>query len=235
VACSGPEVYELQPLPKDYRSLFRLAEAQGWEHTRTGKDHHKFVSPSGEIVVTSGTPSDRRALDNFRAQLKRHGLRPYMPLKEDKTLNEPKTVISKVEGDSTTPVPPVGVVNARSVAARKRVPLEGAIMLALRQLDKEVGLSAQEILAAVTVQTPQADIKKIGQALSNYAVKGKIARVGQGRYRIKNTSTDPAETDDFKVLEEALTVLAKLEGVVRRMQEREKLIQEARAAFAAIK
>jgi predicted RNA binding protein YcfA (HicA-like mRNA interferase family) len=60
----------------DLRNLEKAAKEQGWEVGRTKKGHPKFVppDPTKRIVVGSGTPSDRRAIRNLLAELKRQGL-----------------------------------------------------------------------------------------------------------------------------------------------------------------
>lgn len=66
----------------DLKDLERAARAQGWEVGRTKKGHPRFVppDPTGEIVVTSGTPSDHRFLKNLLADLKRQGfIWPWTP------------------------------------------------------------------------------------------------------------------------------------------------------------
>jgi predicted RNA binding protein YcfA (HicA-like mRNA interferase family) len=54
------------------KELLRAAEARGWqlELTRRG-GHVRLVHPDGGVVVASGTPSDRRALANLKAMLRR--------------------------------------------------------------------------------------------------------------------------------------------------------------------
>jgi hypothetical protein len=59
----------------EMRMLERLAREQGWLVDRTAKNHVRFRSPSGCVVVTSGTPSDWRALLNFKSVLRRCGFR----------------------------------------------------------------------------------------------------------------------------------------------------------------
>jgi predicted RNA binding protein YcfA (HicA-like mRNA interferase family) len=55
----------------DLARLLRQASACGWQLVRTRKSHWLLRHPSGAVVVTSGTPSDQRALRNTRAQLRR--------------------------------------------------------------------------------------------------------------------------------------------------------------------
>lgn len=58
----------------DMRTLVSLAKEQGWTVSRTKRGHFRFVSPSGETLVTGGTPSDWRQMKNFVSDLKRRGL-----------------------------------------------------------------------------------------------------------------------------------------------------------------
>jgi predicted RNA binding protein YcfA (HicA-like mRNA interferase family) len=67
------EGYEVSDLDK----LLQQLQRAGWRVTKTRGGHWKVWSPDGKAaVVTSGTPGDRRALANFRAQLKRAGYKP---------------------------------------------------------------------------------------------------------------------------------------------------------------
>lgn len=58
-------------------SLIAAARAQGWTVTRTSKGHWRFVPPAkeGQVVVSSGTPSDHREVLNTRARLRRQGFK----------------------------------------------------------------------------------------------------------------------------------------------------------------
>lgn len=64
-------------MSKDFKSIQKAAKDQGWEFSQTRNGHWKFIPPdkSKPIVYTSGTPSDRRALDNFIGQMRRSGFR----------------------------------------------------------------------------------------------------------------------------------------------------------------
>lgn len=58
------------------RELLEKLERQGFEVTRTKKNHYK-VSKDGRLVATlPGTPSDWRSLRNCVAVLKKAGFRP---------------------------------------------------------------------------------------------------------------------------------------------------------------
>ena len=61
---------------KEVEQLIRVAEDQGWRTRRTKRGHVVFYAPDGEGTAgTGGTPSDHRSIKNFRAQLKRLGLK----------------------------------------------------------------------------------------------------------------------------------------------------------------
>ena len=58
-----------------YGSLARGAVALGWTVEVTKGDHLRWTPPGGgDFVITCATPSDRRAVLNDRAILRRHGL-----------------------------------------------------------------------------------------------------------------------------------------------------------------
>jgi len=60
---------------KDIRQLVKRAKRDGWDVAETRRGHVSFRSPDGAYTyVTSGTPSDQRALNNLRAGLRRAGL-----------------------------------------------------------------------------------------------------------------------------------------------------------------
>jgi hypothetical protein len=59
---------------KELRSLLNTATDQGWEVTRGKNNHIKCVSPNGNIVFVSSTPSDHRALENIKRDLRVNGL-----------------------------------------------------------------------------------------------------------------------------------------------------------------
>jgi len=63
----------LRVRPELHRYI-RLARRQGWTVTRTGHNHLRFRSPTGELVHTGMTPSDRRSVYNTAAELRRAGL-----------------------------------------------------------------------------------------------------------------------------------------------------------------
>jgi hypothetical protein len=52
----------------------RQAGGPGWRFTRCTSGHLVWRSPAGGVVVSSGSPSDWRAVHKLRADLRRHGL-----------------------------------------------------------------------------------------------------------------------------------------------------------------
>jgi hypothetical protein len=59
---------------KEIIKLMRKARKQGWRVEVTRKNHIKFLSPFGGIVVASGTPSENRGILNLKSRLKSKGL-----------------------------------------------------------------------------------------------------------------------------------------------------------------
>lgn len=59
---------------KDLRLVAAAAERSGWTVERTQKGHLRFLSPTGEVVITGTTNSDWRAMKNLRRDLERVGL-----------------------------------------------------------------------------------------------------------------------------------------------------------------
>lgn len=62
-------------LRRDLRDIVQAAEEAGWEVGFTKKNHLQLRSPDGVTVFGPGTPSDWRAILNFRAKLRREGLK----------------------------------------------------------------------------------------------------------------------------------------------------------------
>ena len=56
---------------KEMRSVIRLAIKRGYHVEMRNNGHYKFTAPTGRFFFTSSTPSDRRALDNILADMKR--------------------------------------------------------------------------------------------------------------------------------------------------------------------
>ena len=62
------------PLKKELKRLRRMAERAGWNVDRTKKNHLRWRSPTGEMVITSSTPSDSRAIHSIKRDLRRAGM-----------------------------------------------------------------------------------------------------------------------------------------------------------------
>ena len=59
----------------EFRALRETAIDQGWRVDMTAGSHWRFKPPVGEIIVTSGSPSDPRAFLNIKSRLRRGGLK----------------------------------------------------------------------------------------------------------------------------------------------------------------
>jgi hypothetical protein len=60
-------------VPKDLGELMSQAKEQGWSVTKTNGGHFKWLSPLGAFFFSSQTPSDRRALQNVKKDLRING------------------------------------------------------------------------------------------------------------------------------------------------------------------
>lgn len=61
-------------MDKDTRRFIRQWTKRG-ARLKRGKKHGKLVLPNGRTVIVALTPSDRRALLNLRAEVKRESMR----------------------------------------------------------------------------------------------------------------------------------------------------------------
>ena len=61
-------------IPEAHRALAKAATQQGWSLSWLGSCHVGWRSPAGALVVSSASPSDRRAVHKLRADLRRAGL-----------------------------------------------------------------------------------------------------------------------------------------------------------------
>jgi len=71
----------------DMKDIEKAAQEQGWRVERTRSGHPKFLHPDPRqgIVIGSGTPGDRRSINNLLAQLKRRGFIWPWPLRKGET------------------------------------------------------------------------------------------------------------------------------------------------------
>ena len=56
---------------KEMRKVITLAIRKGYNVELRNNGHYKFTAPTGKFFFTSSTPSDRRALANIEADMKR--------------------------------------------------------------------------------------------------------------------------------------------------------------------
>lgn len=62
-------------VPREYRRWQEMAQQQGWTISMTGGGHLVWRSPQGVKVFSASSPSDRRAMQNVKRDLKRYGMR----------------------------------------------------------------------------------------------------------------------------------------------------------------
>lgn len=218
-------------LPVKTDDLLDLAECQGWKVERTSKNHYKLTSPDGHIVGHSGTPSDHRAVLNFRAELKRKGLLPYVAPPEKST---PVVVEQKVE--STPPeVMETTVAETKQKAKASPGAMQALITKILREHDKPVGLTVQEVWEFARVAMPKVEQKLVGGALNYARTKNTVGKIGYRNWRLSefiDNKHKNEDADDVAALEKALEALATIEKVVRKTIAQRKKLQEMRDIMA---
>lgn len=223
---------EPQSLPRDVKSLIRLAKEQGWEYSRTSGGHHRLISPEGFVVTQSGTPSDANALWNFRADLKRGGLLPYIP-RTPKVSEEKKDVAIHY-------IPPAPAVKPKrtknAIPGLRGGRLRDALIEIMVKGDRPQGFSAEDLVDEVSAKMGVGKIPKetIASTLGYWMKEtGVFTRVGYGHYRATasvktSTSLTPMaakEEDDEKVLIEFLVMLDKVGNIVKRHLETKKALE----------
>ena len=58
-------------LHKDWKKLAKVATDAGWNVTPTRGGHIKWQAPTGAVVFSASTPSDKRAMANHIGFLRR--------------------------------------------------------------------------------------------------------------------------------------------------------------------
>jgi hypothetical protein len=54
---------------KELNKLIKRAQGQGWQTVQVRSGHIKWTSPTGRILFTSFSPSDRHAVKNIQRDL----------------------------------------------------------------------------------------------------------------------------------------------------------------------
>jgi predicted RNA binding protein YcfA (HicA-like mRNA interferase family) len=57
----------------DLKKILKALADQGWKITQRRSSHYRLQSPNGDVYFAGSTPSDRRAVLNLRADLRRMG------------------------------------------------------------------------------------------------------------------------------------------------------------------
>lgn len=193
--------------------------------------------------MNSGTPSDYRAVKNFRAELKRWGLRPRtIPV----TVKKEKQTVTTHEIPKDTLVimsqPPLDIASTGKRASgggpsEVRGHLMAQLIPLMRKLDKPEGITTNELKPALLAAFPTLVAGSLSSTLNYHAKRGTLTKVGYSRYRLPeliDTKEMPAnvaaaipapslaDTDveeDIRKLDEALAALAQIDSIVRKHRE----------------
>jgi hypothetical protein len=247
--CGGINVKHVtQELPRETKALVELAKAQGWEHSKTSGGHHRLVSPDGKIVGMSGTPSDWRSVKNFRGQLKRAGLKAFVPVivKEKQTVTvhqmKPETIAIMSQ-----PVADLASVTKKKKQSSTRGHLHDVLIKLMTELDQPEGLGTDDLSKPLRAIFPDMPANGVSSCLSYWAKRGLLTKLRYARYRLTSlmpaqavepapgapiisapATPPPAPTtsimdvdveDDIRKLDEALAALATIDSIVRKHRE----------------
>jgi hypothetical protein len=72
VTVKAQKIATARQLPRPLREIGSVALSAGWKIEKNG--HLKWRNPSGQLVVTSFTASEYRALENIKKDLRKAGL-----------------------------------------------------------------------------------------------------------------------------------------------------------------
>jgi len=147
-------------------AVISAATAQGWRHSRTTSGHHQFYSPNKQdIIVTSGTPSDARAMDNFLAAMKRAG---YV---DCAAVPAKHSIADKLRAALAAPLP-------ESPAKRLTLP-----QIVIGFLERHARAASIEDIAIVAkYHRPTLQRTTLLHELARLADEGRIQRIGRGLY-----------------------------------------------------
>lgn len=106
---------------QELEEIIDRAEQQGWQARDTQSGHKQLFAPDGRgIVVAPGTPSDHRSIDNFVADLKRHGYKPFNNTEELMAQRRVRGVKGVIEAAlRENPTKAFGIHELRDIALTK--------------------------------------------------------------------------------------------------------------------
>lgn len=198
-------------LPRDLESLLRVIKLNGWRIDYSRRGHIRIYDSKGHhAATTSGTPSDYRAVKNFRADLKRAGLKPMVdPF--TKAISKPDTTeyfsMTNLANNTETHVA------MPKKQRRKARPAKALVLRVLR--DANAPMSVEEVTAKVQEKDPLIGIRTVCNTLSYCARNGMVKRVGRAEYR-STENVGELNDDDMAVLNGFLDSLARVEQVIRK-------------------
>lgn len=167
----------MNDLPVDKYDLLELCKQQGWVVGKTNRGHWKCCPPAGRIIITSGTDSDHRGVLNFRADLRRHGLKSSAEMKLSllPTIPAPTTIPLRIEpAIEEIPMPKVrpepGSVRRDIIKAMYKADSAGK------------GMHVSELINFVQVYRPGMLKSNLNVNLCDGAKWGWCMKIGKGAY-----------------------------------------------------
>ncbi len=185
----------------DMRKLLAHATQQGFRAEQTSGGHWKVLAPNGrDIIVMSGTPSDRRSWDNFLAQMKRAGYdqdweapRPQSAPPTPAVEPEATAIAQAMEAalrESKPDAPAVDEPRPQRKTVPHDEPSASDVILSL-MCRRSAPVTVGECVDELRVRRPgMADYRaSTSESLRRLMVRGDVRRVGRGTYAL--ASDDP--------------------------------------------
>ena len=229
-----PKVIAPHDLHRDYRGLAELAEDQGWTIMKTNGNHVKFQPPKGQGIITASTPSDHRAVANFKSHLRKAGLK--MSTETVAIMTPPRVPSLPIP---TVPKASEQESNAAPQQRKKRSYRPGLTEAIHTAIASTPDHSMHVEQARLRLQRTYPGIKTsdLYNSLSKLTSSGHLKRTDPGCYLALTPTgvTEPPTEDESvgegDVIERFLTVFAELETYLVKMKKRIAQFKKAKNAM----
>lgn len=233
-------------LPRDLETLVRLVRLNGWEVDYSSGGRLRVHDRHGQFAGSVSNHAHERDVMNFRAKLKRAGLRPD-PLPRQKPPVQ-QTSIEYFSPPSPQEPQMSAVPNITPEPEKKRryTVKRGTLRRRVMQLfhNDSVVLDLDQVYELVKDDFPNVPRGVIAQATTSYSLRWRegaahLERVGRGHYRLARSSSVAPEVskeqpDDDAALEVALTKLLEASSEIERIVRKQKAWTRKRERLLAI-
>ena len=212
-----PKVICARNLHRDFRGLAELAQEQGWTLFKTNGNHIKWQPPKGHFVVSATTPSDWRALQNTKSNLRKAGLKM-----SDETVVKLAPPIP--------PSPPESPLLSEPPTARKKRSYRPGLSEAIHSVIASTpgqSMHIEQICLRLRRTYPDIQPKDLYNSLSKLKLSGHLKSTDTGCYLAltpkeapPTVSEDETLSEEDAVLERFFNAYAELEAYLVKMKKR---------------